>query len=309
LVKWRFSLTVFISLAALAVSGCATAPSATGPAVQYDPNKPQTRLVGANVEHAKSVAMGAAVTKGWKITQSSDYQLVLQRPLKPGAAPTIAGAQAPGSAPPVVQVETDFFQRPGGVDVVLGADLITNEGTKDESRQDFTETYRDDLMRSLASLQQAWAATSARVASATPPVQSPADLGAPPTAEESQEIAQTEGAGRWGPTEWSNAPTPAAEPPTSPENTAEPVYSDAPAPAPVDDRSGADNMLVLNDPAGPGVWAYYAEHFAKARGCVLAGEGATLVEKQPEYEVHRVSCKSGQEFLLRCNAGTCEEMR
>ncbi len=297
---------------AMLVAGCATTPSTTAPLVRYDPDKPQIRLAGANVEYAKSVAMGSAVTKGWTIVDSSGNRLVLQRPLTGAPDPTSAVTQAPGSLPPVVEVESGFFERPGGVDVVLSAEVITNRGTKDEKRQDFTETYRDDLMRSLASLQAAWAATGARVAAATPPLQSAQDLGAPPTAEETQEIARTEGSGQWGPTKWTSAPSPAAQP-TPPSAGAATVAeeSNAPitsSPAQVEERGQADSMLVLSTPVDTGVWAYYAEHYAKAHGCILTGAGATLVRKQPEYEVHSVGCKSGQTLLLRCNAGTCEEM-
>ena len=67
--------------------------------------------------------------------------------------------------------------------------------------------------------------------------------------------------------------------------------------------------MALNQPAPPGVWAYYAEHYARVRGCAVAGEGAVLVEKQPEYEMHRVYCEGGQTFLVRCNAGVCRGMR
>jgi hypothetical protein len=92
-------------------------------------------------------------------------------------------------------------------------------------------------------------------------------------------------------------------------------------PAPVEDRyaaatpppvstsaapaSPADSMLVLNRQAEPGVWAYYAEHYAKIRGCELSDDGAVLEQRQPEYEVHRVYCEGGQTFLVKCNAGAC----
>jgi hypothetical protein len=68
-------------------------------------------------------------------------------------------------------------------------------------------------------------------------------------------------------------------------------------------------MMALNQPAPTGVWAYYAEHYARVRGCTIAGEGAVLVEKQPDYEMHRVYCEGGQTFLVRCNAGVCRGMR
>ena len=68
-------------------------------------------------------------------------------------------------------------------------------------------------------------------------------------------------------------------------------------------------MLTLQQPQGTGVWAYYAEHYARIRGCSLAGEGAVLVEETKAYEVHRVYCEGGTTFLVKCNAGTCRGMR
>jgi hypothetical protein len=64
-------------------------------------------------------------------------------------------------------------------------------------------------------------------------------------------------------------------------------------------------MLALNRAAEPGVWAYYAEHYARIRGCEVSASGAALEEKQPEYEIHRVYCNDGQSFRVKCNAGTC----
>ncbi len=100
-----------------------------------------------------------------------------------------------------------------------------------------------------------------------------------------------------------------------------------PSPAPVESRTtpaqpaasslttgtrpttAANDMLVLNRAAETGIWAYYAEHYAKIRGCAVASSGAVLEEKRPEYEIHRVPCEGGQDFLVRCNAGTCRGLR
>jgi hypothetical protein len=71
-----------------------------------------------------------------------------------------------------------------------------------------------------------------------------------------------------------------------------------------------NNMLTLSTaPSGTGVWAYYAEHYARVRGCRLAGEGAVLMRKTPEHEEHRVYCEGGQTFLVRCNAGICRGLQ
>jgi hypothetical protein len=293
--------------AASLIAGCATTPSSRESLVQYDPNKPQILLAGATVANAKSLAMGAAATNGWTIKDSSDDRLVLQRPAKRIPDPTRTDPPAPGALPPVIEVETGFFERPGGVDVVLGADLITNRGTKEERRQDFTERYRDDLMRSLDSLQAAWATAGPEIVSGMPPLSSAENIGPPPTAEEAQEIAQNEGRQHFGPAEWKRppAPSPAQAQPTA--ATPAPSGLTAPVgPVPVQEHGEPSAMLAL--PQAPvGVWSYYAEEYAKSRGCVLTPDGARLVEKRPDYEVHRVHCQSGQDMVVRCNAGSCEE--
>jgi hypothetical protein len=271
------------------------------------------------MENAKSVAMGAAVSKGWKIVSSSGNQLLLQRTLDRTPDPQITGTQVPGAKPPLVQVQAGFFPRPNGIEVTVGADLITSRGTEEEQKRDFTTAYKKDLMHSLASLKKAWAATAPRVASAMPPLETPDDLGSPPTAEESKEIAHTEGPGQWGPTNWSNEAAPAGQqagpaspsPPAAPRETAAPVVAEGAGarPAPGEDRDQGGSMVALNERADSGVWAYYAEQYARAHGCNLTGQGAVLVEKQPEYEIYRVDCQGGEKFLLRCNAGSCEEMQ
>jgi len=305
------------ALSVLLLAGCTTTGPAKAPMIPYDPGKPHTLLPGANMENAKSVAMGAAVSNGWKIVDSSGNRLLLQRTLDT-PDPQITGVQVPGAKPPLVQAQAAFFPRTHGVEVTVGAELITNRGTKEEQKRHFTEAYNKDLMHSLASLNTAWAATAPQVANALPPLQTPGDLGAPPTAEESKEIAQTEGPGLWGPTNWGNEAAPASQqaapasppPPTGAQETAAPLVAEGAGapPATADDRPQGVSMVAGNDRADTGVWAYYAEQYARAHGCDLTGQGAVLVEKHPEYEIHRVDCQGGQEFLLRCNAGSCEEM-
>jgi hypothetical protein len=68
-------------------------------------------------------------------------------------------------------------------------------------------------------------------------------------------------------------------------------------------------MLALNPPSESGVWAYYAEHYARIRGCTLNDQGSELVEKASYSETHRVHCEDGKTFLVRCNAGVCRGLR
>jgi hypothetical protein len=341
--RFFFSLFMCVSTASQLV-GCATT---TGPMSSgmpsYDPNKPQVFLPGADVEQAKGVAMGSAVSKGWQVASTSDNVLVLERELNAAAAESVGAGSSLSATPPKVQVRSDFFPRDGGVDVVVSAEVISRDAEKGEQRQDFTESYRADLERSLTSLRQNWAKSGSRVASATPPLPTsqnvpltpdpdvplaPISQSAPgaasaastPMPEPTQEPATGIGSG-WpagsaasatgvvgatgssqpAPTETRSVSSAPAPTQTVPSVTASPVAAEPVSPA--------DNMMALNQPAATGVWAYYAEHYARVRGCTLAGEGAVLVEKQPDYEMHRVYCEGGQTFLVRCNAGVCRGMK
>lgn len=307
---YLFSLLIGVGLLS---GGCSTT---TGPAVSsYDPNKPQTFLAGAEVEHAKSLAMGSAVSKGWKIVDSSGDKLLASRPLDATAAQALAGGPVSTAS---VEVRSDFYQRQQGVDVVLSADLLKNAGTDTEERIPFTESYRSDLNRSLGSLRQAWEENRSRVTSSPPLYQPrdarPANEGAPAAEGEGFTNSQAtpepmnESVAAWG-----DAVESATEPVA--------VSGASGSGAPIEDRSAAaplppastsnatvspaENMLVLNRTAEPGVWAYYAEHYAKIRGCDVTDKGAILEGTQSGYEVHGVACKNGQSFRVKCNAGTC----
>ena len=116
--------------------------------------------------------MGAARSKGWTIVSTSDQKLVLRRPVNTDAPQAVALGLDSGGAPADVEVRTYFLQRSDGVSVVANAQLVTHVQGKGpaEQRTDYTETYRDSLMRSLGSLRTAWATHHERVARALPPV-------------------------------------------------------------------------------------------------------------------------------------------
>jgi hypothetical protein len=339
LISSAFLKTGVAACAVLILVGCATTTGLVSSGARYDPNKPQTFLPGATVDQAKGVAMGAAASKGWSVLQSTDDTLLLQRVLDAAAAEGNLPGASVAPLPPVVQVRSSFFRRDLGVDVVLDAQVVTGRGTEQERSVDFTDNYRQELMQSLASLRQAWSTTGSRVASAIPPLptsaaapSSPAAAGAASAGGEAAAVpvasaaatqpvalAGPAGTSAWGPTRFS-AP--------EPEPIPEPVVrleerSLASAPAPVEEASRpaapvalagtaperSANMLVLNPPTDTGLWSYYAEHYARIRGCDLADGGAVLIEKQNYSETHRVDCAGGRSFLVRCNAGVCRGLR
>jgi hypothetical protein len=87
----------------LLMGGCATTGSSL---LGFDPNKPHTFLAGAEVEQAKSVAMGSAVSNGWKVVESSNNRLVVRRPLNAAVAESVAGAPVSAAS---LEVKTDFY--------------------------------------------------------------------------------------------------------------------------------------------------------------------------------------------------------
>lgn len=130
--------------------------------------------------------MGAAVTQGWEIKKAGRDSLILQRDLDDVAAQNLAPGASRGPLPPVVEVRTDFFDRSGGVNVQLAAEVVTGRGTNKEVRQDYTETYRNELMHSLSILQTDWHEAGPKIANALPPIggmrdNAPADYSASPS--------------------------------------------------------------------------------------------------------------------------------
>ncbi|TVQ94619.1 MAG: SH3 domain-containing protein [Chromatiaceae bacterium] len=65
----------------------------------------------------------------------------------------------------------------------------------------------------------------------------------------------------------------------------------------------------LNATARKGLWADYAEEYARRRGCAVGALGAVLLQEAPTYELHEVHCDGSNNFLLRCQGGVCQETR
>lgn len=64
-------------------------------------------------------------------------------------------------------------------------------------------------------------------------------------------------------------------------------------------------MLTLNQAGSAGTWAYYAEQYARLRGCDVTDQGAILVESRSDSEIHKVPCYSADSFLVKCQNGVC----
>lgn len=150
-----FHLLPALICVAMLVGGCGTT-GLRGP-TGLDWSKPWTLLPSADVEQAKSVAMGSAVTKGWKIADASGKRLLVKRPLGTAEAEAVVGEPI---STPLVEVRTDFRKRRGGVAVSAAAavvgDKTTKKGKKAAVRVDVTESYQDGLNLSLGALRRSW---------------------------------------------------------------------------------------------------------------------------------------------------------
>jgi hypothetical protein len=195
----------------LFVAGCASTGGDAGAgrvSIGSIAGLPQVQLPGATMAEARSVAMAAALTKGWDITAADANRLLLERPLAPNA-PQAAALNSP-LAPPRMQVETDIVERSDGAIVALRAFVLTNPGTNDARRLDYTKDYESQLLISLSSLSSAWLAARDKVKSEVPALAAAPDIDdAPVGSGDLGDVAETVDAA-------DAAPPPAPSPDTGP---------------------------------------------------------------------------------------------
>lgn len=322
--------TVPFVLAMAVIAGCATMSG--GVPLGNLSGLPQTTLPGARLEHARSVAMASARSKGWDIVSAAPNRLVLERALPADAPQAVALGHTLGSPAPRVQVETDMVERGDGTLVALRSFIVTDPGTANAKKIDYTASYESELLLSLSALQGAWLATRDKVTSDVPiptqadeevvefdeaeltPVQAAFAEGAREVADEPRSPPPAPAPAAPAPVV-SAPPAPvvsaAAAPSPPPSAAASPSPSPPPAPvvrqAPV--TAPSNDMLVLNAGARKGLWAYYAEDYARLRGCAVGNLGAVLLQETADYELHEVHCDGSENVLLKCRGGVCSPMR
>ncbi len=408
-IRMKSCRVLILLLFALAVSGCGSlGGSVPGEQKVYIgdiSNLPQVLLPGATMQDARSVAMASARTRGWDILVADANRLVLERPL-PAELPQ-AQALRSALAPPRMQVQTDIVERRDGAIVALQAFALTNPGTAEEQRIDYTSEYENQLLVSLSSLSSSWIAAQDKLRSRVPrlaereaqeaeatetavadasgdaaetvaPAGGAAAAASTPSAAAATNTSATAAAGpaagassaqiahaavtaaqaetrpapQVAPRAVPPQPVPGASPPavqtagagnpapptTSASVRAAPVTSSGPgtvpavgaspnpapavetavpsfaAPAPIAptapaDSGGSNDMLALSQGTRTGLWAYYAEDFARLRGCAVGERGATLVREADGFEVHEVECVRTANLLVRCRGGVCEPLR
>lgn len=123
---------------------------------------------------------------------------------------------------------------------------------------------------------------SAPVISSPPPPAPARPGGAAPVVDGS--IALRGGANRGEPAEVSASPLPGVQTDSVPPD---------------------QNMLTLSNASGTGTWAYYAEQYARLRGCEVTDQGAVLIESRADSEILKVPCQSADSFLVKCQSGVC----
>lgn len=234
----RFLATAcYLACVVLLLEGCASnPPSAKAPAaaepIQIG-NLPQALLPDAKASDVKSIAMGAARSKGWTIGQSAKDKIVLQRPSGSGYA--LGGNGMPPMPGSMLEVTTYFVEQAGDVTVASKAEVVSKTaGPNGTTRADVTEDYRGSLEQSLGSLQSAWSQQRDRLARAAPPDSGWKDAWSDthPTAPANSTTAITDSAPGDAPSPKPGT-TPAAAPPIAPVAAASTrTASDTPAAPP-----------------------------------------------------------------------------
>jgi hypothetical protein len=179
---------------------------------------------------------------------------------------------------------------------VANAQLLTQGQGKagGEQRIDYTETYRDSLMRSLASLRGAWAAYHGRVARGLPPVSQQGAAAAQTAAELNEQRGAIAGAPQQSPipqgtpTAWGEAeaePVAAtgsgrSNPLAEPEPVRAPVAVPVSAPAPVKAPAAAAGIAAAVKTAAPATKAP-ATPAKPTTASATAKPGATAAKPAP----------------------------
>ncbi|HSO82483.1 hypothetical protein [Thiocapsa sp.] len=91
-------------------------------------------------------------------------------------------------------------------------------------------------------------------------------------------------------------PGPATQPMSLPEPLPQPAVETIPA---------SENMMALAPSSGDVSWAYYAEQYARLRGCNVEPSGSTLIDSRSDGEIHKVPCAGADSVLVQCQNGEC----
>ncbi|KXX66202.1 hypothetical protein [Marichromatium gracile] len=305
------------------LGGCASGPD-TRPQSLIPANLsslPQIQLAASERDQVRSLAMGAARSKGWRITQSAPERLLLERPVTPDSTLARVLDLTPEQLPAETRLEVAsyFIDEGSAVRVASAATLIRPHADQPEpERRDVTSRLQPLLTQSLAALERAWQTHHQRLAEAAPPLPQPApstDGDTPPAAtltaipaapiegsETTQRQPLTAAAQAAPPADASRGARPQQGP--APVIDATPMLLEAPPLAP-EPPQAQTQMLSLTPQQRDVTWAAYAEQYARLRGCVLTDEGAVLIDSRSDGEIHKVPCEGTDSILVQCHDGLC----
>jgi len=299
---------------------------------------PIVSIPSANRAEVKALAMGSARSKGWRILQSGDDRLIVERPLDSGSplARALGPEAANAPAGSHLEVTTYFIDQPGALSVASRAELVMppvlpangdrKKAPAEAVRIDQTEVLRPSLDQSLSALHTSWNAHGSRLARAAPPLPESAQGAAPepriaagstPPAPGLMPVsAPAVAAAPAAPPAPVSRPAPSVNLPSlnmpslhrpAPElRTAAPVLDAVPlldaSPQPTNDMlSLPATSPVIDNRAG-------AEAFAAQQGCRALPGGAVMVDQRTDGDIIKVSCDSGQNLLLHCQSGRCRSL-
>jgi hypothetical protein len=97
---------------------------------------------------------------------------------------------------------------------------------------------------------------------------------------------------------------------TLPDVATQPMSLPEPLSAPLPESTveripDSANMMALSPSSGGVSWAYYAEQYARLRGCNVDSGGAILVDSRSDGEIHKVPCEGADSVLVQCQNGEC----
>ncbi|EGV18573.1 hypothetical protein ThimaDRAFT_1991 [Thiocapsa marina 5811] len=91
---------------------------------------------------------------------------------------------------------------------------------------------------------------------------------------------------------------------TQPMSLPEPLPATLPEPT-VEQIPSSENMMALSPSSGDVSWAYYAEQYARLRGCNVEPRGSILIDSRSDGEIHKVPCAGADSVLVQCQNGEC----
>ncbi len=89
---------------------------------------------------------------------------------------------------------------------------------------------------------------------------------------------------------------------SQPMTLPEPVSELSPVIAPLPARN---TVTALSPSAATVSWSYYAEQYARLRGCQVTPQGAILIDTRSDGEIHKVPCEGADSLLVQCQNGEC----